>query len=352
MKYFKKFLILPDLHGGFPLGPPRSIPIQDGADWRIYSNWEDRLLEACAVGVAESCDAFVLLGDNMESQSPNGQEVTIWESILTIIQTNFSEKTSGTGTIVPLMGNHERAAVLEVTEFGGSYTSTVSSDFRVTFSAPDVHWPGLRSQGRSSNFAWIDTDFSILGTTSFNDIDTIWDATGVEYETGLTNSLSQLDWFETKALPVSAGKPTIIFSHYHLSDIFGSALPDRILSGTPSNSDINIQTQLASHVSGGDPVYVFQGHFHKVIDDANDKQTAIWDMTDIGGVEYYSLRGSILGKNSSDLRGNTCFVVTVDTVTGVSIKTYQYSSTARDRYNPLDIDNIVGTNQRRSRYSN
>lgn len=422
----EKFLVYTDAHGNSTKAPA-SQAIQDGGDYRVFTNYQERLLQACAVGVAENCDAFVLLGDNLHSSDlvesgPNG-----WATMLTTIEAEFSDKTSGTGTIIPVMGNHDHT-VLEVSEFGAAYAA-INGFYKVGYTGAIKQWPGALGSDLSCNFAWNDTNFMKAGSTSFAHIDTIWDDTGVTYETALTNATSQLAWFEDRIFTIT-GKPLIIFSHYHLSDEIGDSLPTRILSGVPTSPEIAIQAQIAEHVVGGDEVYVFQGHLHKVIGDPADdttKATALWSLTtirytidgaltlfdrfhiddqgDLSGVfpdsstftvegsddndgtytvvstlwddpsfqvtvaevpangasgtitpsvgaKYYSFRGAVLGKSATDLRGNTCFVVTVDTVTGVSIKTYQFSSTARDRYNPHDIDNVMGTNQRRSRHSN
>ena len=69
-------------------------------------------------------------------------------------------------------------------------------------------------------------------------------------------------------------------------------------------------------------------------------------------VNYYGFRGSVLARSATDLRGNTFFIIDVDTVLGVtSVRTFKYSNTSRDRYNPLDLDHIMGTHNRsRSRY--
>ena len=93
------------------------------------------------------------------------------------------------------------------------------------------------------------------------------------------------------------------------------------------------------------------GHFHRVAPESDGISGVTHETDVINGVNYHNFKGAVLGDSASDLRGNTVFVVTIDTDLGVTeIKPFEYSNSARDRYNPLDIDNIMGTNQRRSRY--
>ena len=147
-------------------------------------------------------------------------------------------------------------------------------------------------------------------------------------------------------------KPVIVFCHNHLSDTDGvSTISAPVLSGTPDNTNTNLQTILSNI---GQKVTCFCGHYHRVAPNTNidwEKDT----ITAGGGsaVDYYNLKGSVLGQSPSDMRGNTFFIVDVDTALGVTnLRCFKYFDTLRDRYNSLDLDHVMGTHQRggRSRY--
>lgn len=440
----KKFLILSDLHAeAFADGNPAnqgndgwSTAGQDGSYVRVYSNWEDRLLEACRVGVANSCDYFVLLGDNLDGTTVD--PATSWATVLAIIENNFSVLTSGDGIIIPIIGNHETAnTTWAYPDFISIYQATVNASFQVTYGLINTTWPEQSITPNRRTSAVLDTtDFLIIPVTTFNaftapgwddptylyasipitedpanttsgfsgkrltgvgsswntgswaleagDIITIASGTDVtpgDYIVDLvTNDTTvdvtvsvggfasdlvytikedntpwktQLAWLEDNAL-AAANKTTIILSHYWLDKTALFNLNGRVIDGVPNDGSDNIQTLLKAHFDAGNLTYVFSGHVHSADIDTTGETPKDFNLNTggvFGGVKYYGLRGSIIAKSANDKRGNACHVVTIDTVNGVTeLKTYKYKNTARDRYDALDLDNTMGSNQRRSRY--
>jgi len=150
---------------------------------------------------------------------------------------------------------------------------------------------------------------------------------------------------------VGVNKPVIVLCHQHLSDSDGATpITADVLSGTPDNSLVNAQTILSTC---GQKVTCLCGHYHRV--DPNSERI-MWEKNVItagGGraVDYYNFRGSVLGLHPNDKRGNTFFVVDIDTVNGVeNVMTFRHSRGVKDRYNSHDLDHTEGGLRFRSRY--
>ena len=349
-----RLLILPDLHAGDSADGVQGVPraAQDGASfWRVFSNWSARLSEACKVGVLYKADYFALLGDNIENLSTDA--LAVWAAVLNQIEAEYCVPRGKSNNIIPVFGNHEYDTTdMEVSDWFGTLKTEVVVNFDAT---PGQAWPGGTKANTVTSCLWTDWDnFDFLTLWGAGGLEAIWDNVGETYEEGVDpNAAAQLDWLENTVVPALT-KPLLVFCHQHLSDSDGLAtIPAAILSGTPDNSNTPLQTILSDC---GQKVTCFCGHYHRVVPDDNK----IWEkdtinLTANGGaaVDYYNLRGSVLGTHAGDMRGNTFFIVDIDTVAGVTnIMPFRYSNTLRDRYNPHDLDNVMGTHDRlRSRYS-
>lgn len=343
-----RFLILVDLHAGDVADGSRQVfwTTQDGSDWRVFSNWSDRVSEACKVGVLHKADFFVLLGDSIDSD--DSDPVTTWATVINQVEAEYCVPAGG--AVIPVFGNHEYAhASMEVSDWYGTWKAELGVGCKA---GSDTTWPKLALGNMVTSARWASTNFHLITVWGAGLEETIWDNTGVAFEGANTNAAAQLDWLENTALG-GITKPVIVFSHQHLSDSDGLvSTPAAILSGTPDNGNTPLQTILSDC---GQKVTCFSGHYHRVAP-ADEK---IWEkdtinLTANGGsvVDYYNLRGSILGNHASDMRGNTFFLVDIDTVVGVtSIRPFRYSDSSRDRYNSNDLDDVMGTQLRgRERY--
>lgn len=343
-----RLLMIPDLHASdgadAPVSPP--IAIQDGYKKRIFSNWSTRLSEACKVGVKYGAEFAVLLGDNIDMGDSAPQ--TTWELVLNQLESEFLVPASA--KLIPIVGNHEDASTMELSDFVVSYEAEVLSANRVS-PVSGTGWPGAVKNQKVSSFRADETNFHIITLWGAPSIETIWDNTNVVYEGENINGAAQLEWLEDDALEaVAITKPVLVFCHNHLSDSDGqTTISDPVLSGTPDNGHNNIQTILSACAQ---KVTCFCGHFHRVEPNANiDREKDIITAGGGSAVDYYNLTASVLGRHAADTRGNTFFVIDVDTVLGVTdVKVFKYHNSSRDRYAPYDIGVETGGSVGRGRY--
>lgn len=343
-----RFLILVDLHAGDTTEGARRVQwtTQDGNSWRVFSNWSDRVSEACKVGVLYGADYFVLLGDSIDGE--DSDPVTTWAAVVNQVEAEYCVPTSG--ILIPVFGNHEYAhASMEVSDWYSTWATELGVSYKAALGDT---WPKAKFGNMVTCGNWTATNFHLTTVWGAGLEETIWDNEGVTFEGANANTVAQLDWLENTALD-GITKPVIIFSHQHLSDSDGLvSIPAAILSGTPDNSNTPLQTILSDC---GQKVTCFCGHYHRV----QPTYQKVWEkdtinLTANGGsaVDYYNLRGSVLGHQANDMRGNTFFLVDIDTVAGVTnIRPFRYSNNIRDRYDSHDLDNIMGTQSRgRERY--
>ena len=332
-----RFLILADLHAG-DTADGANVEIQDGNKFRIFSNWSQRLNEACLIGVEQKVDFAILLGDNINGTDSTPQ--TTWEAVLNQIE---AELLVPLGIkLVAIIGNHEDNSAMEISEFVDSYKSELLGANEITGDiVGGTHWPELTGN-RYASFRADLTNFHIISTwgAPAPATRTIWDNTGVAYEGANVNAAAELDWLENTALS-GITKPVLVFCHNHLSDTDGAAtIPSSVLSGNPDTGDPNLQTILAD---AGQKVTVFCGHYHRVA-----PNTVIdWEKDTIAGVDYYNLGGSVLGCHPKDFKGNLFFIIDIDTVEGVTnLKAYKYHDKTRNRYVINGIGKTLGTSRR------
>lgn len=329
-----KLCIVADLHAGDTADGTTSPPmkIQDGSKKRVFSNWSSRLSEACKIAVQHNADYFILLGDNIDSG--DSDPVTTWASVCNQVEAEYAALTAG--KIIAVYGNHEDShASMEISDFIGTFVAEVDAAYRIASGNISDAWPGTVKANENICHLITLTNFVIVVTWGAGGRETIWDNTGVVYEGSYTNATAQLDWLKNTAL-AGVSKPVIVLCHEHLSDSDGQAtISAAVLSGTPDNSHTNLQTILADVVTGGQPVTCFCGHYHRVNPNSGD---IFWEKDTISGVNYYNLGPSVLGSFAKDMKGNTFFIIDIDTVLGVTaVKRFRHAKTARSRYEPYLI---------------
>lgn len=342
--------ILADLHASVSGSTDGArLAAQDGNYVRVFSNWSERLTEFTTAAKLYNADRMVLLGDIVHSLDDN-QVATLG------VVCNQIEAEAATVNIpihiIP--GNHDclpTGIAMLLHEFQGTIEGQI-----VSTNLPSVpagsKWPNtpvakkyVSYISNGVNFRYIhlwgaaggaDEGWDVVDPANYAYEDT---ADKITRPVGAI--ANQINWLDNKALDAVA-TPMIIFCHESLAHRNGTATIDADILA-------QVQADLADEVVAGRPVNAFGGHYHRVFPTGDDLHTLRKDT--ISGVNYYGLRGSVLAKNATDMRGNTFYIVDVDTVLGVTnVKTFQYSNAARDRYNPFDIDAISGTDTRRDRY--
>ncbi len=318
----------------------------DGSHVRVYSNWSQRLTEFITAAKLYNADIIILLGDSIDNSVTDKD--ALWDTVLAQVASEW-----GDNAFAPVLGNHERVTggdQLTVTQFATRWDNNMGTSW-AAISSP---WPSLKAFHRVSNYLYlINADFGIMALTGTLKAGASavhfshWDTAIVEdYDAGLNTASSGLNWMANVALGNLGTRHVIAINHHPLqSNAIGLDMPDRIISGTPDDGEDNLQDQLSGH---SQPVTFLSGHYHSVTP-AEPKFKL--DTTTISNVNDLMLRGSVLGRSANDMRGNTFYIIDIDKTDGpVNIRAFQYSRTARDRYNPFDIDAVVGTDDRRGRH--
>ena len=326
--------LLADLHAG-DTTDGASIVAQDDGFCRVFSNWSARLTQFSKVCVRESVDYAILLGDIIDrwDNDPNTTLAAVFA------QAKIELLDEGIG-VIPLVGNHGHA-VMSVKVFQVAFIDNCGWGG----TNPTDHWPSSGLTRSYASFRRDVGDFTFI--VVWGSADDAWDNAGVDYDGDFgirTNAASQLDWLENTSLANAGTDKIIVLSHEHLSDRDGLAtIDDNVLDGDPDAPDDAsnpVQTILTDH---SQQVVVFQGHYHRVTSAGN----SYWRDDTIGGRHYYSLRGSVLGRAATDRRGNTFYIVDVDSAAGViSARIFKYHRISRDRYSIFDFDALEGVRRR------
>ncbi len=333
----KRFAIIADIHLATVPNDGTRVAPQDGSYVRVRSNAIARATVFAKTAEKYGADYLVLLGDQLQTGNTATHEA-LYTALHDAIEANSS------GKIIPIYGNHDVGSAT-VQQFQTRFLADTTSGHRVVWAD---RWPGSGLQKRYVSGTYDDGTFLLVFLWGFGPgTGIIWDTDDLatyEYETGqkITQpggaAENQLDWLKDTAL-AGIGKPAVIFCHEQMGTAEGASIIDAsIRSGTPTAGQ-NIQTTLGNVVTGGQAVHVFSGHYHRV---TSAYEPAYHLKETISGADYYTLRGSVLGRNKSDLRGNTFFIIDIDDSVGVTnIRTIKYSTSIRDRYDPYDIDNIL-----------
>ena len=336
----ERWAFLMDLHATTSGTDGGHAAVQDGSDVRIFSNWSARLNEFGVTAEKYNCDHVVLLGDILDNG--DAAQTTVLASVCNEIEALVSSGVQ----IHMVPGNHDcirTGALMQLGEFQSAVETEISGT-KLPGITGSTKWPGVPVPGKHyvsyvSEGLGANTNFTTIhlwGSSAGG-----WDAAdpaNFAYVTGEGDIVrpqgdpkNQLDWLADTAL-AGIAKPVVVLCHESLAHRDGAATLSEIVVTT-------VQTTLAGVVTGGQPVNVFGGHYHRVFPTGSGHT---WRKDTISGVNYYGLRGSVLGKHKHDMRGNTFYIVDIDTVAGVTnIKTFQYSNSIRDRYDPYDIDNVL-----------
>ncbi len=335
---FDRLAILADLHASASMADGETNETQDGSYVRILSNWSQRLTEFITAALLYKADRLVLLGDIVHAT--DSDQVTVLAAVCTQIATEIV----GSSIIVHVLpGNHDCShlgTVMLLHEFQGAVEGNIGAGNRPTIPAASK-WPGNPTQikyvsyiSNGTNFryvhCWGSAGGSTLAKKGWNTDDPAnyaYEDTVDEIIRPLGDPKNQMDWVDDQSFNNNS-KPYIVFCHEPLGHIDGSP---------KIHADIQavVQGDLAAEVVAGYPVSVFDGHYHRVFP-IGDGHT--WRKDTINNVDYYTLRGSVLGKNAYDMQGNTFYIVDVDTVLGVTdAKIFEYNKDIRGRYVNYDI---------------
>ena len=343
--------VLEDLHAGgvadeFVVTGSQS----DGPSARIYSNWSARLTEFTTACSKYNVDIVVLGGDNVDSTAAD-KEAT-WDAVMLQIYNEL-----GDIAFASTMGNHERATAGDGAMTVKEWITAVSdSSLDVAYAAWGNTWPGaVKGFLQFCTYTYlINADFgliSMVGLLKSGATFDHWDVDVVEdYDTGKDTSVSQLHWLNSTALPAMQTRHVIVIGHYPMVTVDEGTLdlPDNVMFDTPADGEDPLQTQFSAH---SQPVTAITGHYHDV---QHGSPPYLINRVKVGAgqtVPYIHLRGSVLGHNLLDARGNTFYIIDIDKVLGpTNIRTFQYSTSERYRLPPHSIQAVMGHNTKRSRY--
>ncbi len=317
--------------------------------------------------------------DTIISEDGNNDNLYTIESVsysapdftITVVGEIRNAVAAGTITkiVMPLMvfGNHDHPGagadttfINLQTQYSSVFGPTNSTQWKSCFGLEDAvpngeFWPGAVKIEDFSNYRYRNgKGFSficLMGRATFGTApNDLWNNTGITYDTGNTNAITQFDYLigttASTGLTAASTDHVIVLCHEHLGDSEGfAALPAAILS----SGGTNVQGTLGGH---GQKVTALSGHLHRVRAGTQGQPPVRKDT--IQGVDYMSFRGSVLGKFPGDTRHSSFFLLEFNDITGVldDVRSFQNSSSYRDRYNPSDIDNVSGDDSRgRERYS-
>lgn len=280
--------------------------VGDPPDVRVFSTASDRMTEWGRITKKLGADIFVLPGDIISLNTEN--TATAENKVKAVVDTLDTEGvwTKGdAGNIHFVGGNHEYKEY----EPSQSDPNSAIRFFYNAFTGGHIFKstgnPNTWPSGVKRSAYWEDIT---VGSLTYRLIVLCW-VNAISFDEFAHGSLEdgdQKEWLDEEALVTDiADLPVIVFAHGHFSNV--------IAEGWQYNNETmtaQLRTIFSSKTQANGTKRVkavVSGHYH-----TGGKRTIGSIKNTIGGIDYYMLRGNVLGKNVGDKTTNKFYLFELD----------------------------------------